>query len=222
MGLAAFLVHLLGFLTGHRAQFADWWMDGRIQVRSNSDAEPLYQREVGAFLQRAMDRWWSFSDRDRRVLVNALFMHNRAPMYEWPWERFLVEYQVFDAIFRIAQRVDGVPDKGHAKRFENAVARYGLFDDPDLFRKMVDLRNDLVHETLWVGGMPTAGGGEDGFYSWIWLKNINQRFAMAVLGFAGPYIGSNWRSLLHHFLDLDQLRPSFALERRPPRASATS
>ena len=39
--------------------------------------------------------------------------------------------------------------------------RYGLFHDAERMRRIVELRNELFHEALWVGGTPGTGGGED-------------------------------------------------------------
>lgn len=208
-GIAGFTVHFLGFVTGYRTQFEDWWFDGRVSTKCETDAEPHVAREVGAALEHAVAAYHGLAERDRRVLTNALFMHNRAPMYEWPWERFVVQYQVFDALFRVAHRHTQVPDNGHGKRLRSLAEHYGLYFDDERARVIVNLRNDLFHETLWAEeSMPTAGGGSDGFYSQIWLRHINQRLAFAVLGFTGPYISSSWHSLLTHFLDLDQLARS--------------
>jgi hypothetical protein len=139
-------------------------------------------------------------------MTNALFMHNRSPSYEWSWERFVVEYQVFDAFYRVASRIHGVTAATHGERFEALAGKFGFFLDRPRIDRIVALRNELLHEALWVGTMPTFGGGEDGFYAPLWLRHINQRLGLAVLGFTGPYVTSNWASLMQQFLDLDQLK----------------
>jgi hypothetical protein len=205
-GVAGFCIHFLGFVCGHRTQFSDWWIDGRVPVSPVTDAPPIYPREVGTALELALGGWTRMAKAEQRVVTNAFFMHNRVPVYEWPWERFMVEYQVFDAMFRVANRTDGVTGRGHSARLAAVADHYGLLRDDERFKKIATLRNQLFHETLWAGGMPTAGGGEDGYYSSIWLKGINQRLGMALLGFTGPYIASSWYSLIQGFLDLDQLK----------------
>lgn len=39
-GLAGFVMHFLGFLFGYLCQFEDWWVDRRVQMRSDTDASP--------------------------------------------------------------------------------------------------------------------------------------------------------------------------------------
>jgi len=204
--IAGFVIHCLGFITGRRCQFADWWIDGRLPGRPETDAEPLFQREVSVCLDAAVDTWKLAGDRERRVLTNALFMHNRSPSYEWSWERFIVEYQVFDAFYRISSQLYAVTAPTHGERFEALADRFGLFFDRPRIGRIVALRNELFHEALWVGTTPTSGGGEEGFYAPLWLRHINQRLGLAVLGFTGPYIESNWTTLIRGFLDLDQLK----------------
>lgn len=206
-GIAGFIVHFLGFLLGHRVQFDDWWMDGRLPSRCQSDAPPHSAREVSVCLDVAVATWMRADDRAKRVLTNAIFMHNRAPSYEWSWERFIIEYQVFDALFRVAVRVHGVKDpRVHADRFAAFGDAFGLHQDAERIATIVQLRNDLFHETLWVGGTPTGDESEGGYYGAIWLQHINQRMGLAVLGFSGSYVRSEWASLLARFLDLDDIR----------------
>jgi hypothetical protein len=204
-GLAAFVIHFLGYLLGHRTQFADWWIDGRLPSKSQAEGSTLSQRQIAIALDVAATSWQGVAPGVQRVITNAFFMHNRSPAYEWPWERFMIEYQVFDALYSVARDAHGVRANGHADRFHALASRFGFFMDVERVSRIVELRNALFHQALWVDRLPTSGGGEDGFYAPVWLRGINQRLGLSVLGFTGPYIGSSWISLVRSFVDLDRL-----------------
>ncbi len=204
-GRAGFVIHFLGMLFGHRCQFWDWRVDGRISVRTWGDAIVPWGTP-GGFLDRSFRRWTEWSKcnppvarhslcRRQRVLLNALFMHNRVSNYYWDWERFLVEYQVFDACCSVAARLKGKGCKAFGRtskeRWRAACGEFGLLNNRNLIGKIRKLRNDLAHETLWVGKQPTEFA-EEGVHLPRFLANFNQRFFLAILGVESSFLGSDW------------------------------
>ena len=90
-----FVIHLLGYFFGTRLQFEHWWVDSRIPTKPQADiVNP--QRVVPPFLSTAVRTWRAWPEKDRKAMAGVLFMHDRVPGYEWPWERFNFEYTVFD------------------------------------------------------------------------------------------------------------------------------
>lgn len=193
-GPGAFVIHFLGFFVGRRCQFHDWWFDGRIPERAQNDYVTVPQSTVSVVLEQGFDTWLGWAARDQTVFINALYLHNRAPSYEWDWERFMVEYQVLDALYRIAHRTHGVHAQGHAARIAAMCDFFGLYRDDPLTSDIVKLRNDLLHEALW-GGQQPGTAPEGTLHMPIWLHRLNQRIALAILGFANDYTSSNWHSL---------------------------
>jgi hypothetical protein len=190
---AGFVVHFLGFLHGRRCQFWDWWVDGRLLTSHHNDYI-LFQPEVTSIcLERALGRWATWPPADQNVLINALFLHNRAPMYEWDWERFQAEYQVLDALYAVANRRYGVKASGHAKRIAALCDFFDLHRNVPLIEEMVRLRNDLTHEALWGKQMPTSAP-QGTFQMPYWLHRLNQRLGLAVLGIDNDYVHTKWQS----------------------------
>lgn len=193
-GEGGFAVHFLGFLLGWRCQFFNWWVDGRIPTKSHSDCFVHLPCIVSICLDHARSRWASWPSRDRTVLVNALFLHNRTGVYEWDWERFQAEYQVLDALYAIARRRHGVTARSHRDRIRALCDHFGLFRNDLLGEQIVTLRNELIHEALWGGQMPgTAPQGT--FHMPIWLHRFNQRLVLGILEIDAEYVHSNWQSL---------------------------
>jgi hypothetical protein len=203
-GPAAFVIHFLGFLFGRRCQFDGWFFDLRLSSRSHADCFLAPTDRAAELLTRAFDTWSRAPRRTRTVLTNALYMHNRAPCYEWSWERFIAEYQVFDALYSAASTLHGVKARRHADRFAALADRFGLWKDEPLFDSIASVRNDLFHEALWGGVMPGDAAPSEVYRAPMLLHFINQRLGLAVVGLSGPYIGSNWQSLQTYRLELDR------------------
>jgi hypothetical protein len=102
VGAAGFLVHLLGYLYGVRLQFHDWWVDGRMPVKSQHNVT-VTNKAAEDFLSLSYETWKNWDQRKRELMTNILFMHTRAVSYEWDWERFAVEYMVFDGCCAVAK-----------------------------------------------------------------------------------------------------------------------
>jgi hypothetical protein len=190
----AFLMHLAGYLYGCRLQFHDWWFDGRVRMTS---AHPVAFRpqSESLFLGRAFEKWRTWSPPEQKRLTNALYMLSRAETYEWDWERFTIYYMVLDALYKTACKVHGVPKTYHEQRLPTLCDRYGLYKNDVHIGKIVKLRNNLFHESLWSGQQPCTAIDEDNYRQIDNLKRINQRLIPALVEFNTPYIASPWDSL---------------------------
>lgn len=224
-GSGAFVVHLLGYLFGTRLQFWDWWFDGRVPTRLWETHNITFsEATVQDFLSHSYKIWRAWNEKERRLLTNALYMHCRAPMYEWDWERFTIEYMVLDACLKLANLSRGVKDKASelakkrycgqlvklrrgvkakstAEPIEILCCRFGIPIPPDddpakkIVEKIVLLRNELFHEALWDGSQPCMGVDSDTFFQPYNLRRLNQRLIPALLGYETPYIRTNWWSI---------------------------
>lgn len=189
-------MHLLGYLFGIRLQFSDWWFDGRVPTRLWETHKITFsETAVQEFLSHSYETWNSWKDEERRLITNALYMHCRAPMYRWDWERFTIEYMVLDACWKLAKLGHGVKDEGHAKRVDSLCRKFGIPSDGKLVEEIVRLRNDLFHEALWDGSQPCTGVDSDAFLQPNNLRRLNQRLIPALLGYNTPYVQTSWWSM---------------------------
>ena len=113
-------------------------------------------------------------------------------MYEWDWERFAINYMVFDACYRHAESIASVRSPSHADRFQTLFSKYDLYFNADKAQEIVDLRNNLFHEALWDNGQPCNAGGQTSFDLTEFLWAINQRLIPALLGHSTEYIKARW------------------------------
>lgn len=196
-GLAGFVMHFLGFLFGYLCQFEDWWVDRRVQMRSDTDASP-HPTHASQLLQPAVKTWTGWDNEARYLATNALFFNLRAPGYEWEWERFQASYQVTDAGWRLARKTQQVTVPNlppHGKRIEILCDQLGLYWDEDLVQKIVELRHGLFHEALWHGKQPTEAGERWLFHMDIYLRNFNVRLFLALLGLEADFIHTSWKNI---------------------------
>jgi hypothetical protein len=195
-GPGAFILHLLAYLFGIRLQFHDWWFDSRVAIRMGQ-THNTYPNKAAAehFLSHCYRVWVSWSAEEQKLITNLLFMHSRAPSYEWDWEQFAIEYMVFDGCWKLARRRHAVPDVPHNHRVKAACQRFGIPCDDILAKKICDLRNELFHETLWDGSQPCTAVKTDAFMCSDHLRRLNQRLIPALLGYNNEYVKTEWWSL---------------------------
>jgi hypothetical protein len=144
------------------------------------------------FLSQAYDCWRGWDEASRRSFINILYMHARAPAYQWHWESFLIDYMVLDALYRLAHAIHGVSARIHGARIEALCTFYGLWYDPVVAGEIVSLRNELFHEALWSGDSPGSSFDEQVYDRTQCLRDLNQRLIPAMLGFQGAYTRSAW------------------------------
>lgn len=187
-GDGGFLVHLAAYLFGARVQFAEWLIDGRVPIEYPTHAVHVQPGRASAFFTVAYDTWRTWPFNKRRPFTTALYMHSKAPAYEWLWESFLMEYMTFDALWKLS----GLPSKGHAARIEQLCALYNLPYDANVADEMAKLRNNLVHEAIWEGDAPGFAVTQQGWQCNRRLRMLNQRVIAAQVGWTGSYVQSNW------------------------------
>jgi len=200
----AFLMYLASYLFGVRLQFHDWWFDGRVPIKRSHNISINKQTESNFFSHSYCTfRQWP---KDLRIrFTNILYVNSKAPSYEWDWERFFINYMVFDALFKFAKNHVGVNATSHRERLNNICKHYGLACEEENLEKISDLRNNLIHECIWIdnndGKREIQSDQNDvrpgrvydvGFFQSQNLWRLNQRLIPAILGYDTKYISTTW------------------------------
>ncbi len=189
-----FLMQLASYLFGVRLQFCDWWFDGRVPVVSTHNISP-HPKSIREFFSHSLEEWRGWSEGARRLFTNVLYMNSRSPSYEWDWERFTINYMVFDALYRLANELHTVKAPDHPSRMQKMCDFFGLWVDEDRMKEIYRLRNELFHEALWDGSQPGTTTGVRAFAAEGNLRRMNQRLVVALLGYKTDYIRSSWLSI---------------------------
>jgi hypothetical protein len=205
-GPESVIIQLLAYLFGVRLQFYDWWVDSRLPIteRARTHGIRFTAKTAEGFLSHCYKTWKSWGEGEQKLITNVLFMHTRAPSYEWDWERFTIEYMVLDACWRLATQLSKIQPKDyvpHGKRIEVLCQEFRIPSREDLIKDIVYLRNDLFHETLWDGRQPGTAVSSDSFILPDHLRRLNQRLIMALLGYKTPYIQTKWWFLGNYSFD---------------------
>jgi hypothetical protein len=196
-GPGSFIIHLIAYLFGVRLQFYDWWVDGRLPIRDNARTHSIsFIKETAEhFLSHCYRTWRGWSEKEQKLITNILFMHSRAPLYEWDWEHFAMEYMVFDGCWKLGeflsffQNMCRIP---HGKRIKILCQAFDIPFKKDLVDEIVDLRNKLFHETLWDGSQPCTAVSTSAFMSTYHLRRLNQRLIPVLFGYKTPYVQTGW------------------------------
>jgi len=199
-GISGFFIQFVGFLYGYRVQFFDWWVDGRVRIKSQAPYSVLPTSLGPACINQALDTWQSWDLKTQRIITNALFMFTRSEIFEFGWERFMVEYMVLDATYKSGVMSDLIkPVKFHKDRLNAIANSCGISIPPsnrwkkDWDEFFVDLRNDLFHEIRWDGDqMIGSPGNEDSELAPYFLHEFTRRALFSVLGIKGPYSATPW------------------------------
>jgi len=189
-GDGAFLMHFVGYVFGYRLQFEDWWHDGRVYMKGRRWVFVRKGVEKN-LISQAYATWRTWPRPERVRFTNLLFMNSRSDSYEWDWERFLINYMVFDACYRVVAELEGWRRVRHEDRFCRLFEHFGIPARDEDVQDIVGLRNDLFHETLWDGGQPCSAGGT-GFRQVDNLKRINERLIAGIAGCQTDYVRSPW------------------------------
>lgn len=194
-GPAAFIVQLFGYLFETRVEFHDWWFDGRVPIDRPRKIDPT-EAVCGHFVSHCFRTWQGWSRQEKRLITNVLYMHCRAPSYEWPWERFAFEYMVNDGCYRLAELQGSVrPRLRQDERIPALCGKFRLAQNRNLIKEIVELRNGLFHETFWAGQQPGAGARRSAYYASAHLRRLNQRLIPALLGYQNQFVSTQWWSL---------------------------
>jgi hypothetical protein len=120
-------------------------------------------------------------------------------MYQWDWERFTIEYMVFDGLYKLLYSIIDIEKNNRTerrgKRIDFVCNHFGLAFNAEIVKEIVDLRNQLFHETLWSGLQPGTAVPGNAFYHTQNIRRLNQRIIPALLGYKNNYAKSNWWSM---------------------------
>lgn len=192
-----FIVQLLAYVHGVRLQFEDWFVDQRIPVTIGKTVDfSILEGRRGHIVSRSYSTWKAWPEEVRTRVTNLLYMNSRSPCYEWPWERFTIDYMVFDGLYRTGVKLgmakDGVR---HRTRLDVMCDRFGVPRDGAKLDLIYDLRNGLFHEALWAEGTPGYGFSEEAVFAAMNLRWMNLRLIAGLLGHDNEYVHSQWWSL---------------------------
>jgi hypothetical protein len=122
--------------------------------------------------------------------------------YHQQFERFMYQYQVLDACFKVYCSMNGIKEpNGHYRRAKFLSDKLGLqvpsWAEPTTkgSRKaspIAELRNELLHEAKWAGEPIGYACLSDEYPNILYeLKNFNCRLIAALLGISGSYVYSS-------------------------------
>ncbi len=187
----SFIIYLLAYLFGVRLQFCDWWFDGRIPVKSTHNIRPT-KKTVEKFLSHCYQLWKSWPATEQKLITNVLYMHSRAPSYEWDWEQFTIEYMVVDGCWRLAEQQYNLRKCGHKERINVLCRKFDIPLNEALVKNIVELRKNLFHETLWDNSQPCTATNGPGFAASLHIRKLNQRLIPAILRYDTQYVRTPW------------------------------
>lgn len=187
----AFLLSMIGFVYGIRLQFSDWWFDGRVSLKPMSDF-CVTATKAEEFISAAWNQWRLWLPKDRKRFTNILYLQNRTSLYRWDWERFLMNYVIFDSLYATAHSAAGVTANRHAERLKAMCTYFGVKQDDPSFKEIVRLRNDLFHESFWDAGSPCTRCSDTAFQLVYDFERLNRRLTVGLTGFPTEYLKSSW------------------------------
>jgi len=190
-GLGSLIIHLLAYLFGVRLQFFDWWFDGRVPTKSTHNVH-FTKETVENFISHCYQTWSNWDEEEKKLIINVLYMHSRVPSYEWDWEQFMIEYMVLDGCYNLAKRLHGFVAKKHQDRIKTLCQKFGIPLKEELISDIVQLRNDLFHETFWDRSLPCTASSDSAFMSSYHLRRLNQRLIPALFAYNTPYVKTKW------------------------------
>jgi len=181
----------IAWLFSTRLQFSDWWVEGRIPIKPTTNVHVNLQTAEN-FVSKAIRTWKKLHRRDKMIVSNMLYLYSKSGSVEWDWERFQMEYTVFDACHAIVSRQQSWPYIPHKKRFKKVCQFHGLRYNGRLVQKFVYLRNNLIHEALWDGGQVHTARSSASFMASYHLRRFNHRLITAILTGRSEYTSSPW------------------------------
>jgi hypothetical protein len=190
----AFLMYFVGFLFGYRLQFDGWWCDRRLPMQGRRWSH-LREDLVPGLLSNAYRVWRSWQRPERVRFTNLLYMHVRSASYEWDWERFSINYMVFDGCYKMAVTLKHVlPVTGHPARLSSLLRWSSMPNHPSHIVDIARLRRELFHEGLWDDSQPGTAS-RNGIVQADNLARINDRLLFSLAGYRGPYVSAPWWSV---------------------------
>lgn len=184
-------MNLAAYLFGFRVHFHDWPFDGRVPIKRTHKIGISPDR-ISDFFSHSYRTWKTWDKKQKKLFINILYMNSRSPSYEWDWERFTINYMVFDALYKSANILYGLKINGHKNRLYEMCKHFKLVVKNNELDQIYNLRNELFHESLWDGSQPGKTASVSAFIQPDNLRRLNQRLIAAVLGYKTEYIKSTW------------------------------
>lgn len=198
----SFIIYILSYLFGTQLQFCDWYVSSKIPIR-----RPRFfiisKKTLERFLSHAFTEWKRWDRKQQVHYNNLLYMHSRAPSYQWEWERFMIEYMVFDGLYDLTCQINQekvnkaktvyFPKKNiapHKGRFQILCEVYDICYLDKEVDKIYKLRNELFHKALYGGAKPSFKGSSQLFSAPFFLRQLNQRILPAALGYKNQFINN--------------------------------
>jgi hypothetical protein len=190
----ALIISILEVIYETQLQYYTWWWIGRVRMDESNFG--LAKEDVDTVFVNALSFWSTLGERDKRRFLNCCFHYARSKSYDWHYEEFFSLYMCIDSLWKFCDEQFGLSvgrHVAHKDRIDNLLAHFGMYQNTDEVKKIVDLRNHLFHEGSWGLGSPM---GEANFgqilYAGRHLKAICFRVILAVSGQRNAYIYSNW------------------------------
>ena len=192
-GDASFIAQLLAYLYGTRLQPEGWQFDSRVPVTRLNHSAYVGQQALERIVNAGYERYRTATPEARLRLTNILYLHAKAPCYEWDWEEFLVQFLVTDAMYRYCALDNVAVAVTHADRIKELCGRLGVWcDDETAVSEFVEMRNSLFHEALWEGERPGYSTSAKVHYRVQEFRELNHQLIAALLGGASTYTRHNW------------------------------
>lgn len=188
---AAFIIYIISYLYGIKLQFYDWWFDQRIPIEQKHRIG-FSHKKAEEFFSHAYNYWSSLDINKKKQLNNILYMNIRSLSYEWDWERFAVDYMVFDAIYYFCKRTYSLKGSTHKLQMIIICERFHIPYKSELIKEIINLRHNLFHNVLWDKEPPTGDTSRLGYECAIGLRQLNQRLIVALMNYKTTYLETPW------------------------------
>ncbi len=204
--LSGFIMRLIGYLLGFRLEFCDWVIDCKFSLLKDQSYKYFLTNKgvvINDFLNQSIATFKSWSDQNQMRITNILFLHNRATVYMFEWEWFSTEYMIFDGLYKLLSSLNNDKTKvKHEERINQVINDLNLMNNNEEVKKIVYLRNNLIHECLWgittdkpndiMRKFPGISQGYDVISTCHNIRKLNQRIICAILGYHNEYSKSSW------------------------------
>jgi hypothetical protein len=91
----------------------------------------------------------------------------------------------------MARKLNGWKRGHHSERFYTLFRYFGIPNKEEDIVEIINLRNNLFHESLWEEGQPCSGGTK-GYRQTNNLRRINERLISAISGCETGFIQTKW------------------------------
>ena len=197
--LNEFLITVLGWSQGLRLIPEGWGHFYKVAVEPGKLSDfILFEEDVPRLLELAEGFWHRHQATGvASTMFGAIHWFLFSQSYSHYFERFMMQYTVFDTIYNVQKRISGDKSPTHAKRFEYManslevpLPSWGKVDSSGK-SEISELRNALIHEAKFGGAPIGFAFPEMKGNILVQLKAFNCRLIAAQLGAAGRYSRSS-------------------------------